>query len=44
MFADVVRYRQPKYMIDYFEGLYAGYKFVQTEEYKKIPSFDAYIN
>jgi GT2 family glycosyltransferase len=44
MFADVVRYRQPKYMIDYFEGFYAGYKFVQTEEYKKIPSFDAYIN
>ena len=40
---EVIHYKQPRFFIDYFRGLYAGYKFVHSEEYLQIPSFDAYI-
>lgn len=39
---EVVHYKQPRFFIDYFRGLWAGYKYVRSEEYRNIPSFDAY--
>ena len=43
LMGDAIRFKQPIYLIDYFRGLYAGYQYVHSEEYKRIPSFDAYI-
>lgn len=40
---DTIRCKQPIFLIDYFRGLYAGYRYVRSSEYKKIPAFDAYI-
>lgn len=40
---DTIRCKQPIFIIDYFRGLYAGYRYVRSSEYKKIPAFDAYI-
>lgn len=40
---EVIHYKQPRFFIDYFRGLYAGYKYVHSEEYKNIPSFDNYL-
>lgn len=39
---EVIHYRQPRFFVDYFRGLWAGYRYVHSEEYRKIPSFDAY--
>ena len=41
---EVIYYKQPHFFIDYFRGLYAGYKYVHSEEFKKIPPFDYYID
>ena len=41
---EVIHYKQLRFFIDYFRGLYAGYKYVHSEEYKKIPPFDYYID
>lgn len=41
---EVVHYKQPRFFIDYFRGLWAGIKYVHSEEYKRIPAFDHYIN
>ena len=43
LIGDAIRCKQPKFLIDYFRGLYAGYCYVHSEEYKKIPAFDAYV-
>lgn len=43
LMGDTIRFKQPIYLIDYFRGLYTGYQYVHSEEYKRIPSFDAYI-
>lgn len=43
LIGDTIRYRQPIYLIDYFRGLYEGWRYVHNEEYKRIPAFDAYI-
>ena len=40
---EVIHYKQPRFFIDYFRGLWAGYKYVHSEEYEKIPSFDYYM-
>ena len=40
---EVVYYREPQFFVDYFRGLWAGWKYVHSEDYKKIPCFDAYI-
>lgn len=40
---EVIYYRELQFFIDYFRGLWAGWKYVNSDEYKKIPSFDAYI-
>jgi GT2 family glycosyltransferase len=40
---DTIRCKQPSFLIDYFRGLYAGYQYVHSEEYNRIPAFDAYI-
>jgi len=40
---EVMHYKQPRFFIDYFRGLLAGYEFVHSEAYQKIPSFDAHI-
>jgi hypothetical protein len=40
---EAVFYKQPRYLFDYFRGLWEGYKYVHSEEYLKIPSFDAYL-
>lgn len=40
---DTIRCKQPSFLMDYFRGLYAGYQYVHSEEYKSIPAFDAYI-
>ena len=40
---EVIHYKQPRFFIDYFRGLWAGYKYVHTEEYEKIPPFDYYM-
>lgn len=42
MLADIVRYRKLNYFLDYFKGYIDGYKYVHSEEYKRIPSYDAY--
>lgn len=39
---EVIHYRQPRFFVDYFRGLWAGYRYVHSEEYRIIPSFDAY--
>jgi len=39
---EVIYYKQPNFFIDYFRGLWAGWKYVHSEEYKAIPKFDAY--
>lgn len=41
---EVLHYKQPRFFIDYFRGLWAGFKYVHSEEYKAIPSYDAYIS
>jgi GT2 family glycosyltransferase len=43
MVGDALRYKQPIYILDYFKGLYAGYRYIHSNEYKKVPSFDAYL-
>lgn len=40
---DVLRTRKANYLLDYFRGIVAGYKFVHSKEYLQIPAFDAYI-
>ena len=40
---EVLHYKQPRFFIDYFRGLWAGFKYVHSDEYKQIPAFDAYI-
>lgn len=40
---EVIHYRQLGYFIDYFRGLYDGWLFVHSDEYKFIPSFDSFI-
>jgi GT2 family glycosyltransferase len=40
---EVIHYKQPRFFIDYFRGLLSGYRYVQSEEYKAIPPFDAYL-
>ena len=40
---EVVHYKQPRFFIDYFRGLWAGFKYVHSEEYKQIPAFDHYV-
>lgn len=39
---EVLHYKQPRFFMDYFRGLWAGYRYVCSEEYRKIPAFDAY--
>lgn len=41
---EVIHYREPQFFVDYFRGLWAGWKYVHSEEYKAIPKFDAYIS
>lgn len=43
LIGDTFRFKQPVYLIDYFRGLYAGYKYIHSEVYKTLPSFDYYI-
>jgi len=43
LFVDVVKYKHLNYLIDYFRGFRDGRRYVHSEEYKKIPAFDAYI-
>ena len=40
---EVIHYKQARFFIDYFRGLWAGYKYVHSEEYKQIPAFDDYV-
>lgn len=40
---EVVHYKQPRFLIDYFRGLWAGYRYIHSDEYKKIPTYDAYV-
>lgn len=44
LLADTVRFRKANYLWDYFKGYYDGYRYVHSDEYKRIPSFDAYCN
>ena len=39
---EVIHYREPRFFIDYFRGLRAGWKYVHSKEYKVIPAFNAY--
>lgn len=39
---EVIHYKQPRFFVDYFRGLWAGYRYAHSEEYKQIPSFDHY--
>lgn len=43
LIGDTIRFRESIYLLDYFRGLYAGYKYVKSEEYKEIPSYDYYL-
>lgn len=40
---EVIYYKQPNFFIDYFRGLWAGWKYVHSKDYKAIPKFDAYV-
>ena len=39
---EVLHYKQPRFFMDYFRGLWAGFRYVCSEEYRKMPAFDAY--
>jgi hypothetical protein len=39
---EVLHYKQPRFFMDYFRGLWAGFRYVCSEEYKNLPAFDAY--
>lgn len=43
LIGDTIRFRESIFFLDYFRGLYAGYKYILSDEYKKIPSFDYYL-
>lgn len=40
---DTIRFKEPVFLVDYFRGMYAGYQFVHSNEYKMIPSYDQYL-
>lgn len=40
---EVIHYKELQFIPDYFKGLWAGWKYVHSKEYKAIPKFDAYI-
>ena len=40
---EVIHYREPRFFLDYFRGLRAGWKYVHSKVYKVIPAFNAYI-
>lgn len=40
---EVFYYRQPRYFFDFFRSIWSGYVYVHSEEYKKIPPYDAYL-
>ena len=39
---EAIHYKKIRFMWDYFRGLWAGYKYVRSDEYKAIPPFDYY--
>ena len=41
---DTIRCKQPIFLFDYFRGLYAGYKYIHSDEYKIILSFDYHLD
>lgn len=43
LIGDVIRCKQPVYLLDYFRGLYVGYWYVHLDEYKAIPLYDEYL-
>lgn len=43
LIGDVIRCKQPVYLLDYFRGLYVGYRYVHSDEYKAIPLYDEYL-
>ena len=40
---EVLHYKQPRFFIDYFRGLWAGYRYICSNEYRKFPVYDAYV-
>ena len=40
---EAIHYKELQFIPDYFKGLWAGWKYVHSKEYKAIPKFDAYI-
>ena len=40
---EIVYYRKFRYFKDYFKALFDGCKYVHSDEYLKIPAFDAYV-
>lgn len=41
---DTVRMKKINFLWDFFIGLYKGYRYVHSKEYRNIPPFDAYLN
>ena len=39
---EVIHYKKLRFFIDYFRGLWAGYQYVRSNDYKRIPAYDAY--
>jgi len=43
LLGETIRCRKPRFLVDYFRGLRDGRRYVHSDEYKKIPAFDAYL-
>ena len=42
LFVDTIRYKKPRFIIDYFIAIKDGYNYVHSTEYMKIPLFDEF--
>ena len=38
----IIHHKRISYLLEFFKGIQDGYRYVHSEEYKKIPFFDAY--
>ena len=39
----IIKHRNPIACMDYFHGIHDGWKYVHSNEYKKVPKFDKYV-
>ncbi len=39
---EMIHYKRPGFWVVFFRGTWAGYQYIHSDEYKKIPAFYAY--